>query len=75
VLSPVAAEGTGLRHGHDCLIAETPQDWAEAITRLSTDDALWTAMSTAARSYAAERFSFARGRTQMKAAFEALELY
>jgi O-antigen biosynthesis protein len=75
VLSPVAAEGTGLRHGHDCLIAETPQDWAEAITRLSTDDALWTAMSTAARSYAAERFSFARGRTQMKAAFEALDLF
>ncbi|WP_439137914.1 glycosyltransferase [Roseicyclus sp.] len=75
VLSPVAAEGTGLRHGHDCLIAETPQDWAEAITRLSTDDALWTAMSTAARTYAAERFSFARGRTQMKAAFEAVDLF
>lgn len=75
VLSPVAAEGIGLRHGHDCLIAETPQDWAEAITRLMQDDALWEAMSGAARAYTAERFSFAVGRTKMKAAFEAVDLF
>ena len=75
VLSPVAAEGVGLRHGHDCLIAETPQDWAEAIARLMQDDALWAAMSGAARSYVAERFSFAAGRTQMKSAFEAVDLF
>jgi hypothetical protein len=75
VLTPVAAEGIGLRHGHDCLIAETPQDWAEAIARLTQDDALWAAMSGAARAYVAERFSFAAGRTQMKAAFEAVDLF
>lgn len=75
VLSPVAAEGIGLRHGHDCLIAETPQDWAEAITRLMQDDALWEAMSGAARAYTAERFSFAAGRIKMKAAFEAVDLF
>lgn len=75
VLTPVAAEGIGLRHGHDCLIAETPEAWAQAITRLMEDDALWTALSTAARAYAAERFSFAEGRTRMKAAFEAVDLF
>lgn len=75
VMSPVAAEGIGLRHGHDCLIAETPQAWAEAITRLMQDDALWEAMSQAARHYAAERFSFAAGRAKMKAAFEAVDLF
>jgi O-antigen biosynthesis protein len=75
VLSPVAAEGIGLRHGHDCLIAETPQAWAEAITRLMQDDALWEAMSQAARQYTAERFSFAAGRAKMKAAFEAVDLF
>jgi GT2 family glycosyltransferase len=75
VLSPVAAEGIGLRHGHDCLIAETPQAWAEAITRLMQDDALWEAMSQAARAYTAERFSFAAGRAKMKAAFEAVDLF
>ena len=36
VLSPVAAEGIGLRHGLDCMIARTPQDWADAIAQLST---------------------------------------
>lgn len=75
VLTPVAAEGIGLRHGHDCLIAETPEDWARAITRLMEDDALWTQISTAARRYAAERFSFAEGRARMKAAFEAVDLF
>lgn len=75
VLTPVAAEGIGLRHGHDCLIAETPEDWARAITRLIEDDALWTQISTAARTYAAERFSFAEGRAKMKAAFEAVDLF
>jgi O-antigen biosynthesis protein len=75
VLTPVAAEGIGLRHGHDCLIAETPEDWARAITRLTEDDALWTQVSTAARTYAAERFSFAEGRAKMKAAFEAVDLF
>ncbi|MBF9045970.1 glycosyltransferase [Rhodobacterales bacterium LSUCC0031] len=75
VLSPVAAEGIGLRHGHDCMIAETPQDWAEAIARLSQDDALWSAMSGAARTYAADSFSFAAGRAKMKAAFEAVDLF
>jgi GT2 family glycosyltransferase len=75
ILSPVAAEGIGLRNGHDCLIAETPHDWAEAIARLSTDDKLWLSMSKAARLYAAEQFSFAAGRDRMKAAFEAIDLF
>lgn len=75
VLTPIAAEGIGLRHNHDCLIARTPEDWATALTRLLEEDALWTRISTAARSYAAEHFSFARGRETMKAAFEAVDLF
>ncbi len=75
VLSPVAAEGIGLRSGLDCVIVEHPRDWAEAITRLSLDDKLWTAISSSSRAYAAERFSFAAGREKMKAAFEAVDLF
>ncbi|NBB81167.1 MAG: glycosyltransferase [Verrucomicrobia bacterium] len=75
VLTPVAAEGIGLRSGHDCMIVETPQDWAEAILSLSQDDRMWSAMSKAARDYAAQRFSFAAGREKMKAAFEAVDLF
>ncbi|MBF9058013.1 glycosyltransferase [Rhodobacterales bacterium HKCCSP123] len=75
VLTPIAAEGIGLRSGHDCLIAETPRAWADAILALSEDDAMWTAMSKAGRDYAASRFSFEAGRQKMKAAFEAIDLF
>ncbi|NKX45443.1 glycosyltransferase [Roseicyclus persicicus] len=75
ILTPVAAEGIGLRSGHDSIIVETPQDWADAILRLSEDDKLWTAMSKAARAYAADRFSFEAGRLKIKAAFEAVDLF
>jgi GT2 family glycosyltransferase len=75
VLTAVAAEGIGLRSGHDCLIVERPRDWAEAIETLSKDDKMWSAMSKAARDYAAQRFSFEAGREKMKAAFEAVDLF
>jgi glycosyltransferase involved in cell wall biosynthesis len=75
VLTPTAAEGIGLRHGHDCLIAKTPEEWVEGISRLCQNDELWTSISTAARSYAASQFSFAAGKLKMKAAFEAVDLF
>lgn len=75
VLSPIAAEGIGLRSGHDCFIAETPQDWLLALTRLSTEDDLWTQMSENARAYLRDSYSFAAGRARMRRAFEAADLY
>lgn len=75
VLTPTAAEGIGLRHGHDCLIARTPDEWVDGITKLSNDDDLWITISHAARSYAADHYSFAVGKKKMKAAFEAVDLY
>ena len=75
VLTPTAAEGIGLRSGHDCFIAETPEEWASAIQKLSEDDALWLTIVDNARSYMRDAFSFDRGRAQMRKAFEAVELY
>jgi len=75
VLTPTAAEGIGLRHGHDCLIAKTPEEWVAAITRLNQDDELWHSMSKAARAYVATQFSFEAGKAKMKAAFEAVDLF
>jgi len=75
VLSPVAAEGVGLRHGHDCMIAVTPRDWVDAIGALYDDAALWAQVSENGRAYVAERFSFETGRAQMRAAFEAVDLF
>jgi O-antigen biosynthesis protein len=75
VLSPVAAEGIGLRHGQDCLIAHSASEWVEAVLRLHNDEALWQEMSDAARVYMSANYSFARGRAAMLTAFEAADLY
>ena len=75
VLSPTAAEGIGLRSGHDCFIVETPDQWADAIDRLMRDDDLWTKTSDNAQTYMRDAYSFARGRDRMRTAFEAAELF
>ena len=41
VLSPVAAESTGLTHGVNTLIANNPDQWAEYISCLYTDSQIW----------------------------------
>ena len=75
VLSPVAAEGIGLRHGLDCMIARDPADWAAAIATLDADDALWTRLSDNARAYVRAEYSVARGLEHMRAAFEAADIF
>ena len=75
VISPIAAEGIGLRSGYDCVIARTPDDWVDAIIALTRDDALWEAMSQNARAYMHSAFSFDKGRDLMRAAFEAADMY
>ncbi|SFL04970.1 glycosyltransferase [Shimia haliotis] len=75
VLSPTAAEGIGLRNGHDCFIARTPEDWAVAISRLCEDDDLWLAMSENSRAYIKETFSFETGKEHMRAAFECVDMF
>ncbi len=74
VLSPVAAEGTGLRHGHDCIIANAPQEWAQAIDKLNSDAQYWAAISGAGQNYVRQAFSAQRGLLKMREAFEAVKL-
>ena len=75
VLTPTAAEGIGVRHGHDCMIATTAPEWRDAIGALVEDPALWQAMSDNARAYVSQTFSFDTARGLMRAAFEAVDLY
>jgi GT2 family glycosyltransferase len=75
VLTPVAAEGIGLRHGFDCLIARHPEEWVSAILTLCYQDDRWHALSRESRNYAASHFSFQEGRQRIKEAFEAIDLY
>lgn len=75
VLSPVAAEGTGLRSGYDCLIAEDPSMWADHIVSLLTKDDLWMKLSTNGRDFVKESFSVQRGQQTMRKAFQAADIY
>ena len=75
VLTPTAAEGIGVRNGHDCLIATSPSEWQEAIIRLMEDDVLWQTLSDNSRDYVRQSFSFETGRELMRTAFESVDLY
>ncbi|MBM1555327.1 glycosyltransferase [Sulfitobacter mediterraneus] len=75
VLTPIAAEGIGLRSGLDCIIAQTSEEWRSAIAALSVDDELWQRLSSNGQNYVADTFSFDRGRSQMRIAFEAADLF
>lgn len=61
VLSPIAAESTGLTDGVDCLIARTPEEWVAATRKLYSDETLWKRIGDAALSTAKARYSFDSG--------------
>jgi len=72
VLSPVAAEGTGLTEGVDCLIANSPEEWADRVFRLYNDEALWNRLSVNAHKLARTSHSFEGAKNALAAAFEAV---
>lgn len=57
VASSIAAEGMYLQHGREVLIADSPQEFADAVVRLYNDPRLWGEMSLAGRQLLRERFS------------------
>lgn len=75
VLSPYAAEGIGLRDGHDCIIASTPEQWADAIATLLQDPVLWMTISTNSRAYARASFSYDLARRRMGEILESVEIF
>ncbi len=74
VLSPLAAEATGLRHGQEVLIARSPDDWCRAVLQLNDDDDTWRAMAAAAFGYASATWSRERGLALMAEALHRLQL-
>ena len=55
--SAVAFEGMGLTHESEVMVAETAEDFAEAIARVCTDRALWQALSEKGGASLAGRFT------------------
>ena len=75
VLSPIAAEGIGLRDGLDAVIATKPEEWVTGIAKLYHDEAAWTAMSKSVHDLAATRFSFANGIAGLREALASIEFF
>lgn len=57
VATPCAVEGMHLRDGHDVLVAESAQDFADAVVRLYQDEGLWTDLSRNGLDNVARHFS------------------
>jgi GT2 family glycosyltransferase len=74
VLSPIAAEGTELRHGDEVLIASSVDDWLVQIARLLHDDELWRHISAKALAHARLHYSRQRGLQLMGQALKRLGL-
>jgi glycosyltransferase involved in cell wall biosynthesis len=74
VLSPIAAEGTDLRHGQEVLIAASSDDWVAQISQLLHDDDLWQRISSAALAHAQRHYSRRQGLIQMGQALQQLGL-
>jgi glycosyltransferase involved in cell wall biosynthesis len=74
VLSPLAAESTGLRHGFEAIIAGSPDQWVSSIFQLCMEDDAWQDMSTAAHQFVCEHYSRSRGLGLMRDALHRLEL-
>ncbi len=75
VLSPIAVEGTGIRDGKEALIAEKPEEWVEAISKLYKDKDLWYNISQNAIDLVKTEYSFERGVKLVRKALEKIEVF
>jgi hypothetical protein len=60
VTTTVGADGMNLVNGESALIADTPEEFANAVVRAYTDDLLWLKLSTRGRRHIAEEISAQR---------------
>ena len=74
LLSPLAAEATGLRHGQEAWIATSHQAWLDGANQLLSDDGYWQAMASSAQAYVREHYSWSQGAQLMRSAFAQLDL-
>jgi lipopolysaccharide biosynthesis protein/glycosyltransferase involved in cell wall biosynthesis len=71
VATSVGIEGLGLRPGRDVLLARDASSFAEAITRLLEDDALWRRLSRRGRTWVEADHSVSAVRSRFLKAIEA----
>ncbi len=75
VLSPIAAEGTGLSNGVSCLIADTSEEWVDQIITLYNDKSLWNRMAENSSLLTQTNYSFEAGQKAFKKILAHLGIY
>jgi glycosyltransferase involved in cell wall biosynthesis len=68
VLTTIAAEGMHLTDGLDALLADAPDDFADAILRLADNEAAWEALSDAGLNNVRQHCSFENARGALRRA-------
>jgi glycosyltransferase involved in cell wall biosynthesis len=72
VLSPIAAEGITTGGELFAAVAQSPQEWVDAITQLYCDESAWNAASSMALEYAGKHYNFENATVQMRRIVEDL---
>lgn len=75
ILTPIAAEATGLTHGVSAMIVEEPQAWVDAIEELYQLEERWQQISDNSLSLARSNYSFQTGVKGMAKALKGVGLY
>lgn len=68
----IAVDGMHLDNGINCLVADSPADFAEAVCRLHEDESLWHRIAESGQEHARSMFSSDAVKTQMVAALSKL---
>ncbi|ASJ71620.1 glycosyltransferase [Granulosicoccus antarcticus] len=74
VLSPIAAEATGLVDNKSTLIANTPEQWAEYVIQLHDDEVLWKGLAAESGKLTHSRYGFETGVCMMRMVFQSVGL-
>ena len=68
--TPVAMEGTETVDGRDCLIAESPQEFARKLVQVYTNCTLWSQLAEGGRANIRSHFSPQVARRQLQSALD-----
>jgi len=74
VLSPVAAEATGLTHGHSTFIAESTEQWCDSIINLYRNEESWNRLAENSNALVNNEYSVEKGISRMADVLSYVEL-
>ncbi len=74
VTTTLGAEGMGLIHGENILIADEPSAFAEEVVNLYNNQELWDRLSSESLKYVSENYSFKKGISIMSDLFKSIDL-